>query len=90
MNFNDYLTGPNGEQSSKRMFTLSLMVVWHVYIFANLFWGFTLSPLIAEQLFYMILFFYTGITLEGWKSVFSKNKPSEEKLPAPPTQSVTQ
>ncbi len=67
-----FLIGPNGEQSSKRVFTLVLMLLWVIYFFANLFGRFTLKDTFEDQLFYMILVFYAGIAVESWKEVFKK------------------
>lgn len=72
-----FLTGPNGEQSSKRLFTLVLMTLWVIYFFSNLYGGYALKDTFEDQLFYMILVFYVGIAVESWKEVF-KSKP---KLP---------
>lgn len=63
MKFN-FLNGTDGDQSSKRLFTLILMIVWVVYFFANLFYGKQLKPSIEENLFYMIIVFYGGVALE--------------------------
>lgn len=69
-----FLNAPNGEQSSKRLFTLILMVLWVIYFFSNLYGGYVLRSTFEDQLFYLILVFYAGITLEGWKDVFKKDK----------------
>ena len=66
----EFLNSTNGEQSSKRLFTFILIVLWVVYFFANLFWGKNLSPTVENNLFYLILATFAGVTLEGWKSVF--------------------
>jgi hypothetical protein len=71
----EFLTGPNGEQSSKRLFTLALMIVYVMVIIVNLFTGKKLDATLQEQLFYMILTFYGLIALEGWKT-FRSVKPN--------------
>ena len=73
---NDYLTGPNGEQSSKRLFALILIVLFVVYFFSNLYWKFSLKQSLEDQLFELIVIFFAGITFEklingGW-SRFNK------------------
>lgn len=72
-----FLNGPNGEQSSKRLFTLVLMLLWIIYFFSNLYGGYVLRATFEDQLFYMILVFYVGIAVESWKDVFK----STPKLP---------
>ena len=59
-----FLNGIDGEQSSKRLFTLILMVLWVVYFFANLFWGYVLRDTFEDQLFYLILVMYLGVLAE--------------------------
>lgn len=74
----EFLTGPNGEQSSKRLFTLILMFLWVVYFFSNLYWKFILRDTFEDQLFYMILVFYVGISWENW---LSRRKPADKVEP---------
>lgn len=74
----EFLSGPNGEQSSKRLFTLVLMILWIIYFFSNLYGGYVLRATFEDQLFYMILVFYVGIAVESWKDVF-------KSAPKPPT-----
>jgi len=73
-----FLNGPNQEQSSKRLFTLVLMILWVIYFFSNLYGGYVLRETFEDQLFYMILVFYVGIAIESWKEVF-------KSTPKPPT-----
>lgn len=70
--FKESLQGTDGGQSSKRLFTFVLMVLWVVYFFSNLYGGYVLKDTFEDQLFYMILIFYAGIALEGWRDVFKK------------------
>lgn len=73
-----FLNGPNGEQSSKRLFCCALMVFYIMMLTVNLFTGRKLDPTLQEQLFYMILAFVFAITLEGFKEVF---KTKVDQLP---------
>ena len=59
-----FLHDSNGEQSSKRIFTLILMTLWVIYFFANLFYGKVLRETFEDQLFYLILVFYLGVLAE--------------------------
>jgi len=68
----DFLNGINGEQSSKRLFTLILIVLFVTYFFSNLYWGFELKQTLEDNLFYLIMIFFAGVFLEGWKEVFAK------------------
>jgi hypothetical protein len=77
MKFN-FLNGQDGEQSSKRLFTFILIVLFVTVIISNLYWGFNLDATLKEYLFYAIMFTFLGVTLEGWKSVFSKNNGNEQ------------
>lgn len=52
MEFN-YLKGIDGDQSSKRLFSFILIILWVVYFFSNLYWGWVLKPTLEEFLFYM-------------------------------------
>lgn len=67
-----FLNGVDGDQSSKRVFTLILMILWIIYFFANLFWGKVLKQSFEENLFYLIVFFYAGITIEKAMNWFGK------------------
>jgi hypothetical protein len=51
-------------RSSKRLFTLIIMLLWCVYFFANLFAGKELKQSFEDNLFYLILFMYAGIAAE--------------------------
>jgi len=80
----EFLTGPGGEQSSKRLFTLALMLVYIMILCVNLFTGKKLDATLQEQLYYMILIFYGAIALEGWKNFRNINvnpvdKPKEQQ-----------
>ena len=70
----DFLNGINGEQSSKRLFTLILIVLFVTYFFSNLYWGFELKQTLEDNLFYLIMIFFAGVFLEGWKEVFAKKQ----------------
>ncbi len=65
-----FLNDENGDQSSKRLFTLILMMLWVVYFFSNLYYGKSLKDSLEEYLFYMLIVAYGGVALEGWKEVF--------------------
>lgn len=74
-----FLNGTDGEQSSKRLFTFILIILWVVYFFANLFWGRTLKDSIEENMFYLILATFTGVTLDGWRSYLIGKKDKKEE-----------
>lgn len=63
MKFN-FLNGTDGDQSSKRLFTLIIILLWVVYFFANLFYGKSLKDSIEENLFYMVIVMYGGVAME--------------------------
>lgn len=77
----DFLNGATGEQSSKRLFTFILIVLFVTVILSNLYWGFKLDDTLEQYLFYMILFTFAGVALEGWKSVFMARKNEPPKQP---------
>lgn len=60
----DFLNSSNGEQSSKRLFTFILVLLYSVYAMANLFYGKTMKDSLEDNLFYLILAFFAGITGE--------------------------
>lgn len=60
-----FLNGPDGEQSSKRLFTLVLFALFVVYFFANLFFGKTLKPTLEDNLYYLIMYCFGGVALEN-------------------------
>lgn len=72
-----FLNDANGDQSSKRLFTLILMALWVIYFFANLFWKYTLRDTFEDQLFYMMLVFYLGVLAEKAMPWLMKKKTNE-------------
>lgn len=82
MPFN-FLNGSDGEQSSKRLFTFILIILWCVYFFANLFWGRILKETLEEYLFYLIVITFFGVAIEGWKSFFLARKEKKDADPKP-------
>lgn len=74
----EFLTGPNGEQSSKRLFTGVLMIIYSMVLVVNLFTAKKLDDVLQQQLFYMILTFYGLIAVEGWKGFARTSKPNDE------------
>lgn len=63
MKFN-FLNGTDGDQSSKRLFTFIIIIMWVVYFISNLFYGKVLKDSIEENLFYMTIVFYGGVAME--------------------------
>lgn len=50
MKFN-FLNGADGDQSSKRLFTFILIILWVIYFFANLFFKYDLKQSFEDNLF---------------------------------------
>lgn len=74
-----FLNGPDGEQSSKRLFSFILVLLYVILFFANLFWGKALKASVEDNLFYLILVMYAGVSLEGWKKAFFKDDSEKTK-----------
>lgn len=70
----EFLQGEEGEQSSKRLFTFILVVLFTVYFFSNLYWGKVLHESLADNLFYLIGFMYGGVLFEKMIPYLFKNK----------------
>lgn len=69
----------NGEQSSKRLFAFILIIVYVTYAIANLFFGKEMKTSLEDNLFYLILAFYAGITGEkAIDNLSNKNKANKE------------
>lgn len=77
MKFN-FLNGESGEQSSKRLFTFILVILWVIYFFSNLFWKKELKATLEEYLFYLIIITFFGVAIEGWKEFFLKRKDQDK------------
>jgi hypothetical protein len=88
----NFLQGPDGEQSSKRVFTFIMMVLWVVYFFANLFGGYVLKETLEEYLFYIVIITYGGVAAEGWKNVFKRSgvKPDSSSTTVTKKEEVTE
>jgi hypothetical protein len=76
MGFN-FLNGTDGDQSSKRLFTFIIIIMWVVYFIANLFYGKVLKDSIEENLFYMTIVFYGGVAMEKALSKLFNKKDAE-------------
>lgn len=63
MKFN-FLNGPDGTASSKRVITFIVLVLIVIYFFANLFWGRILKQTLEDNLLYIFLVSFTGIATE--------------------------
>lgn len=75
MKFN-FFNGADGEQSSKRLFTFIIILLWVVYFFSNLYFGKVLKDSIEENLFYMVLVMYLGVAAEkAMPFLFKKKEP---------------
>lgn len=76
MKFN-FLNGIDGDQSSKRLFTFILVILWAMYFVANLFWGLTLKETLEEYSFYLINAAFFSVLAER----FTKPKNELPKTP---------
>lgn len=65
-----FLNGTDGEQSSKRLLTFMLVVLFSMTIVSNLYWGFQLKETLEDWLAYLIIITFFGVAAEGWKEVF--------------------
>lgn len=63
MKFN-FLNGSEGEQSSKRLFSFILVILFALVVVMNLFFGKALIPSLQDELMYLLMFFYTGVAAE--------------------------
>jgi hypothetical protein len=63
----DFFTGVDGEKSSKRLFLFILIICFATYFIANLFFGKVLKDSLEDNLFYLIIVMFLGITAERWK-----------------------
>lgn len=79
MKFN-FLNGSDGDQSSKRLFTFILIILWVIYFFANLFFKYDLKQSFEDNLFYMVLVMYLGVLAEKALPWLMKSK---DKPPTP-------
>lgn len=76
-----FLTGMEGDNSSKRLFTLIIMILWVVYFIANLFFGKELKPSIEENLFYLTIVLYGGVMMEkALANLFAKKDASTKTI----------
>lgn len=82
MKFN-FLNGSDGDQSSKRLFTFILIILWVIYFFANLFFKYDLKQSFEDNLFYMVLVMYLGVLAEKALPWLMKRKDTEPKPPTP-------
>ena len=78
MKFN-FLNGSDGEQSSKRLFTFILVILFSVTLISNLYWGYSLKDTLEDWLAYLILATFFSVTAEGWKEVFMSKKKDGSK-----------
>lgn len=78
-----FLNGIGGEQSSKRLFTFILIILWVIYFFSNLFFKYELKQSFEDNLFYMVLVMYLGVLAEKALPWLMKRK--DTNLPNPPT-----
>lgn len=61
-----FLSGSDGEASSKRLCLFLFVCLYVVYFFSNLYFKFELKQSIEDTLFYLILASFTGVGLEKW------------------------
>jgi hypothetical protein len=66
-----YLSGTfkdiNGNFSYKRFQTFLFTFLFSMYFIANLFWKYTINDSLSYQIFFLIVYGYTGIALEQFK-----------------------
>jgi hypothetical protein len=75
----DFLNGATGEQSSKRLFTFILVILFVIVLLSNLYFGKELKPSLEDNLLYLILVTFAGVTLEKPINNFAKKMKVEEK-----------
>lgn len=74
----DTLSDGDGRMSSKRLMSFILVILFAVYFFVNLFTGKFLKTSLEDNLFYLLIIMYVGVTAEGWIPK-KKDKPEEPK-----------
>lgn len=69
MRIAEFFAGKDGDMSSKRLFCFILIALFCIYFVANLFWGRVLKDSLEENLFYLIIITFAGVTSEriSWK-----------------------
>jgi hypothetical protein len=72
MKFN-FLNGYDGEQSSKRLFSFILVILFAIVVITNLFFGKSLIPSLQDELMYLLMFFYVGVAGEKALSRLGSN-----------------
>lgn len=82
--FIDFFIGTNGGKSSKRLFLFILIVCYVTYFVANLFWGKCLKESLEDNIFYLIIVMYTGITAEPFSKKKSETNITVIDTPAKP------
>jgi hypothetical protein len=80
MRFSQFLTGTSGDASSKRLFTFILVILFAVYFVANLFFHKELKPSIEENLFYLIIVTFAGVTFEKPINSLTKKSTDEKSI----------
>lgn len=76
-----FLNGADGEQSSKRLLTFMLVILFCMTIVSNLYWGFQLKETLEDWLAYLIIITFFDVAAEGWKEVFISKKKNNEPTP---------
>jgi hypothetical protein len=73
MNFSKFFLGSDGDMSSKRLFMFILIVCFVVYFGANLFLKLSLKQSVEDNLFWLLVITFTGVTGEqAFRSMFKK------------------
>lgn len=67
MKIPNFFLGPDGDNSSKRLFLFLLILVAVLYFVVNLFWGNSMKESLEDYLFYSIWGFFFGVAAERWK-----------------------
>lgn len=60
----DFLNSSTGEQSSKRLFTFILVILFVIVLISNLFFGKELKPTLEDNLLYLIGITFVGVLFE--------------------------
>ena len=76
-----FLNGSDGEQSSKRLLTFMLVILFCMTIVSNLYWGFQLKETLEDWLCYLIIITFFGVAAEGWQKVLMANKTKKDGDP---------